>query len=281
MNSTVKNCFNYLVSNLLNLFISALFTSFYSWFLFKLGKMDLITIIILIATCFVACFYIVLRIKGPRMANLKWNEQVNKDIYELRITDSQSMTFYRKSEFKQIRPCNVITKYGQYDWSDCEVNKLTFSDITIRSLSELDYKGIDSEYSLCPNIKLTKAEKNIDEINKCTYKSMEYICRFHPSDNPSVLEYQINMNPKENFDKQLFAIIRRPVKELTLRLVVSNSVLIENVYYEAETALGEMYSIEPKRVIHALSESDDENNQIYKVVIKKPKMFCKYSLSWY
>ena len=86
--------------------------------------------------------------------------------------------------------------------------------------------------------------------------------------------------PKKNFQKQLFAIIRRPVKKLTLKLVVNNSVLVENVCFEAETALGEKYTILPKKKLNVSSESDDGNSQIYTIVIKNPKMFCKYSVSW-
>ena len=224
--------------------------------------------------------FVLLYIRSAKIPDFKWNEKVTDDLYELKIEGENSLKFHRKSRFKPIRPGRVITKYGQYDWSDCEINKICFSDDTLNSLSEFEYKGVDTQDTVQPSKKLSKNNKNLNDINNCKYKMMDYVCKFHPSSNPHILEYNVEMKPKDNFQKQLFAIIKRPVKELTLKLVVNNSVLVENVCFEAETALGEKYTILPKKELTAPYESDDGSSQIYTIVIKKPKMFCKYSISW-
>lgn len=281
MNQVIKKCCSFVVGHFIDIIVSFALTTIYAGILNKTGyDFEVVFILILTVIFFTASLFVLIYIRNSRIPDLKWNEEVTADLYELKIEKKDLLEFHRKSQFKPICDNRVITKYGQYDWSDCEINEIYFSNDTINSLSELEYTGVDTDDMVQPNKKLSKNDSNLNEINNCKYKVMNYVCKFHPNNNPHVLEYQVDMKPKEFFQKQLFAIIRRPVKELTLKLKVSNSVLVTNVCFEAETALGEKFIISPKKELTASSESDDIGSQIYKVTIKKPKMFCKYSISW-
>lgn len=281
MNQIIKGCCSFIVGHIIDIVVSFILTTIYAGFLNKTGyDFEVVFILTLTVVFFIASLFVLIYIRMAKMPDFKWNEEVTNDLYELKIEEKNLLKFHRKSQFKPIRSNCVITKYGQYDWSDCEISSICFSDKTLNSLSELEYMGVDSSDTVQATITLSKNEKNLNQINTCKYKMMSYICKFHPNNDPSILEYHVEMNPQKNFQKQLFAIIRRPVKKLTLKLVVNNSVLVENVCFEAETALGEKYTILPKKKLNVSSESDDGNSQIYTIVIKNPKMFCKYSVSW-
>lgn len=215
------------------------------------------------------------------MPDFKWNEKVTDDLYELRVDEQRKLIFHRKSEFKQTHNNNeVTTKYGQYDWSDCTISRIEFSERTINTLNELKYKGVNEENKLVSSQKLSINDKNLGKINDLKYKVMEYICRFQPNNNPHILEYELYMERDDNFQKQLFAIIRCPVKKLTLRLKFHNNVFREHVCFEAETALGDEYSISSKKRLNGNSDPNTGEYQIYEITIKNPKMFCKYIISW-
>lgn len=281
MNRIIKECCSFVVGHFIDIIVSFVLTMIYAGILNKTKyNFEVVFILILTVVFFAASLFVLLYIRGSKIPDLKWNEEVTADLYELKIEEKNLLKFHRKSQFRPIRLNCVITKYGQYDWSDCEISSIRFSDNTLNSLSEFEYKGVDSSDTVQASITLSKNKKNLDQINNCKYKTMNYICRFHPNNDPHILEYQVEMKPQENFQKQLFAIIKRPVKKLTLKLVVNNSVLVENVCFEAETALGEKYTLSPKKELTVSSESDDGTSQIYTIVIKKPKMFCKYSISW-
>lgn len=281
MKQFLKNAITFVISHVLDFLISYVLSLVLAGALVVFGDdIGVVYIVILAVVFFLACLFAILYITGPKMPDFKWNEKVTRDLYELKIVNKSNFVFHRKSEFKPIHPHSVITKYGQYDWNDCSINSVNFTENTIHSLSELEFKGVDSSNTVCANKILSKDDSNLNDINNCKYKTMEYICRYHPNNDPHILEYYLDMKPQNGFKKQLFAIIKRPVDELTLKLVINNSVLVENVSFEAETALGEKYSIKPKRIIYADSVSDDGSSQIYKIVIKNPKMFCRYSIYW-
>lgn len=236
---------------------------------------NIIVLIVLSAAVIILVIINIIR-EMAIIPNMKWDEDVKHDIYTLRLTGADTAEFSKCTTFV---PCvnDSVLFFGAYDWNDCtEVTNVEFECVysKINIIQAIDNDGV-----------IHNGEYNFQEILPINYKSMRYniVCPVQSLTAEKEIKCKVSMKYEQaTFNKELYVVVRRPLKKLTLNLAVSENIHVSNVHFEAVTDMGHQKQIKKRKDLSAENQINDNgiHENVYAHTIYRPKMFCKYIIRW-
>lgn len=228
----------------------------------------------IIISCLLVVILLVVHFKlHNKLYYIKWAFTIENATYTLKLRNNGT-AIYTQSYEAHIASKGSNELLGSYDWSDAE--KITEAKIKSNYAKwEMQYKSkASSAFNTVKNDKGTK-------LIPVTDKAVDYIIKY---DNLSLKKSDGVQNDvevhfdydKAKLERTFYAGIKQPIRNLRIKLYTPDG-LVTNVKFYAKTFLGRHYNIVPEIF---LDEKKDGADKYYEKVVKHPKLFCKYIISW-
>ena len=203
----------------------------------------------------------------------KWDYEIIENTFTLTINNKKEAE-YTQSYYIVVKEQSDFVVHEEFDWGNASVDNLLVTtgsdkyDIvysykeTVNDIETI-YKNSAKNGDVLPNVSNMKLD-------------IKYSEALHEGDKKNISISLLLKNMRCDKD-ELYAIINRPVKKLIIILKIKNGINISDVMVEGLTTKGHIFSIAKKK---PLNYRTDINFKEYKVEINKPKLFCKYIVSW-
>lgn len=261
---------NVLLSKLFGIFFSML-SSFAIALLFhnRLSSLELIIIAFLFG---VVVFLLFLVLRKWSYPYFRWDYEIQENKFTLTIHNSTAE--YRQSYSIKVRRQSEFTIHNEYDWSDAKVTDILVSPDSDNYKVFYSYK----QHNGSDVILISQSTNKINTLPKSSNMKFDikYPISLREGDTKNI-SIDLKLKDMKKGHDELFAIIKRPVKYLTMELRIENGIAINNIYVEGFTTKGKIYSIKKKKELDYI---DDNGYRVYKETIYRPKIFCKYIIKW-